>query len=316
MSRIAATALLPAFVLACSPVAADENVADASSPQEADWSTNNLGATVNSPYHDAFPTISRDGLVLYFASDRSSYSEGDSVRPWLRADFDIYVTRRESLSAPWETPQRLPSHINTEGSEHSVSISRDGHWLYFSSDSLPGCGSLDIFRAYREDPNDPMGWGEPENLGCEVNSPAVDACVIYYETEAGATSLFFVSNRAGGVASPPDVYESRLDPGTGRFGAPVLLETVTSSGFDGHFDPYHGFVWSDRGGEGLGRGDIWLSRQGDSGQWQSPVNMGPAINTAYDEQMPSPFDDGRVLYFPSDRPEGFGGLDLYVSERS
>ena len=309
------TMVLIAGALSCSRASAGANAELASSPEKVVWSTENLGSAINSPYHDAFPTISRDGLVLYFASDRATYAEGEAqLRPWTNTDFDIYVATRKRLTEPWGLPRRLPSHINTPGEDHSVSLSPDGHWLYFSSDQLGGCGELDIFKSYRADLTDDLGWGEPVNLGCEVNSPKHDVCVIYHEDEDGSTSLYFVSNRPGGMGSL-DIYESRLDPEADRFTEPILMESVSSPSFDGHLDPEAGFIWTMRDG-GLGGSDLWVSKRGQSGAWEAPVNLGPAINTEFEEQMPSPFDDGRVLYFPSDRPGGYGGLDIYVSERA
>lgn len=282
---------------------------------EVHWTTENLGPVINSPYHDAFPTISRDGLVLYFASDRADYTADEKdIKPWRVASFDIYVSRRQGLDAPWETPRRLPSHINTPDIEHSVSLSPDEHWLYFSSNRPGGCGMLDIYRSYRKDRNDDLGWGRPENLGCDLNSPETDVCAVYHENPVNdSASLFFVSDQAG-TSGSLDVFESRLDPATNRFGYPEVVESLSSTAFDGHLDPEGGYLWTRREG-GFGGSDIWATRQLPSGEWETPINLGPAINTEYEEQMPSPYDHGRVLYFPSDRPGGYGGLDIYAGKR-
>jgi Tol biopolymer transport system component len=53
-----------------------------------------------------------------------------------------------------------------------------------------------------------------------------------------------------------------------------------------------------------------------SSQWSTPVNLGPPINTAFNEQGPSLSNDGLSLYFGSDRPGGFGGLDIWVARRA
>ena len=59
-----------------------------------------------------------------------------------------------------------------------------------------------------------------------------------------------------------------------------------------------------------------LSFRDKQGNWLEPVNMGPGINTEYEEQLPAPFDQGRIIYFPSDRPGGSGGLDIYIAEKT
>ena len=50
--------------------------------------------------------------------------------------------------------------------------------------------------------------------------------------------------------------------------------------------------------------------------WSAPVNLGPAVNTAVDGERPALSADGLSLYFISDRPGGFGGNDIWVSQRA
>src|SRR2546426_6323233 len=52
------------------------------------------------------------------------------------------------------------------------------------------------------------------------------------------------------------------------------------------------------------------------GSWSAPVNLGPVINTAANEQHPAISKDGLSLYISSDRPGGFGGTDIWVSQRA
>jgi hypothetical protein len=50
--------------------------------------------------------------------------------------------------------------------------------------------------------------------------------------------------------------------------------------------------------------------------WSEPVNVGPMINTGYDETSPAISKDGRALYFQSSRPGGIGtSCDLWVAQR-
>jgi len=50
--------------------------------------------------------------------------------------------------------------------------------------------------------------------------------------------------------------------------------------------------------------------------WSAPVNLGSTINTALNEQGPTLSKDELSLYFGSDRPEGLGGFDIWVSQRA
>ncbi len=57
-----------------------------------------------------------------------------------------------------------------------------------------------------------------------------------------------------------------------------------------------------------GKIDLFYSIKKD-GEWQKPVNCGTRVNTEYNEVFP--FYMNGILYFSSDRPNGFGGLDVY-----
>ena len=50
-------------------------------------------------------------------------------------------------------------------------------------------------------------------------------------------------------------------------------------------------------------------------EWSTPVNAGSNINTRYRETSASMSADGQYIYFTSDRPGGYGGLDIYISEK-
>ncbi len=75
------------------------------------------------------------------------------------------------------------------------------------------------------------------------------------------------------------------------------------------------YIQSNRPG-GFGGNDIWVSqRPSIDAPWGAPQNLGPNINTLFDEGAPSLSIDGHRLYFQSNRPGGFGGADIYVSRR-
>ena len=63
----------------------------------------NLGPTANSPSWDADPSVSADGLTLFFSSDR----------PGGLGRVDLYMSRRSTISDPWSEPVNLGSAVNT-----------------------------------------------------------------------------------------------------------------------------------------------------------------------------------------------------------
>ena len=90
----------------------------------SDWSVPiNLGPIVNSTATDRGPAISKDGLSLYFASNRLGSIGGE----------DIYVSQRETRDDEWGPPVNLGPIINTSSTEGVPAFSRDGHLMFFTS---------------------------------------------------------------------------------------------------------------------------------------------------------------------------------------
>ncbi len=97
----------------------------------------NLGSTINSAYSDARPSISPDGLLLFF----------DSKRPGGYGNFDLWVTRRPAIDAPWKEPVNLGPVVNTPSIEECARISVDGSTLYWDSGRPGGYGDNDMWQA-------------------------------------------------------------------------------------------------------------------------------------------------------------------------
>jgi len=159
---------------------------------DAPWGPRqNLGSAVNSGKEDGFASISADGLVLYFSSNRAG---GYGA-------FDIYVTTRASKSDPWGLPTNLGPTVNSSAGDEASRISADGLELYFASWRAGGYGDADIYVARRATVNDP--WGEPVNLGPTVNSAYGET---YLFLSPDSLLLFFADNwlaspRPGGYSS-------------------------------------------------------------------------------------------------------------------
>ena len=69
------------------------------------------------------------------------------------------------------------------------------------------------------------------------------------------------------------------------------------------------FVSNRKGGQG--QNDIWMSIRQSAAGWGEAVNLGPVINTPFNEVSPFYYQDERVLFFSSDGHYGLGGLDIF-----
>lgn len=114
----------------------------------------NVGKPVNSREWESQPSISADGITLYFASNRPGGYGGTDI--W-------YSTKTDE---GWGYPVNLGPEINTQGDEQFPFIHNDGKTLYFTSEGLPGMGKSDIFLTRLENGK----WGIPKNLGYPINT--------------------------------------------------------------------------------------------------------------------------------------------------
>ena len=158
----------------------------------ASWSEpKNLGILADSLVA-AHPSISADGLSLYFVSDMAGGYGGK----------DIYVVTRKNEGDVWSAPKNAGADINTKENELFPYIRENGA-LYFSSDGIIGMGGLDIFKATPQ----PDGSWLVENMKTPINSFADDFGIAFKnENESG----LFSSTRKG--RGNDDLYSFEMPP--------------------------------------------------------------------------------------------------------
>lgn len=138
--------------------------------------------------------------------------------------------------------------------------------------------------------------------------------------------LFFQSNRPEGVNNTGDFdlwyTENQVTEGVPKFKAPANVGLpVNSAFFDGHptlrrlpsgdFEMYF-TSFAEEGRPGPQLTNLYYTIF-SAGKWSQPKPV-VEINTDFHDRMPSISQDGRYLFFSSDRPGGFGRDDVWVSE--
>jgi Tol biopolymer transport system component len=254
----------------------------------------------NTAFNDGCPYQAPDGLSFYMASNRPGGLGGQ----------DIWVAYRSSANEPFGAPVNLPAPVNSAADDFCPTPVR-GKGLYFVSARAGGCGGADIyFSRLKKD-----GWEEPQNLGCDINSPAGEASPSYFEDDAGNSYLYFSSNRAGGFepgGADSDIYYSL------NFGAAQLAPGLNTASDD--FRPNvrkdgREIVFDSNRAGGLGGFDIWTSsRENVSDDWLAPLNL-TQLNSAANETRASFSWDGLQLVFGSNRPGVEGQADIFVTTR-
>lgn len=120
------------------------------------WSVpENMGEKISTRYWESQPSLSADGTVLYFASDR----------PGGQGKADLWKTERNE-NGEWGEPVNLGPTINTPEDENAPFIHANGSTLFYASKGLPGMGGFDIFLVELGSDSEP----NPVNLGYPINN--------------------------------------------------------------------------------------------------------------------------------------------------
>ncbi len=165
----------------------------------------NMGPQLNSEYMEGASTISADGEVLIFVSDR----------PGGYGSEDLYYTLR--VGNGWSYPRNLGPPINTKNWETQPCLSSDGKTLYFIRGIISAhiVKNQDIYVSTLSDSN---YWNVPARLSDTINTPGKEECPFIAPDNQ---TLYFCSDGHPGFGGT-DIFMSRKLP-NGRWGLPVNL---------------------------------------------------------------------------------------------
>jgi tetratricopeptide (TPR) repeat protein len=212
----------------------------------------------------------------------------------------------------------IGDEINSEFPEYGPVLSADEKMLIFTSnrpnttggkiDPTDGKYFEDIYVSYKDE----FGkWSKPVGMGPNINTDGHDASISI--TPDGQQLLIYRFNEAQGITG--DLFISELE---GEIWQPAkkLNDNINSKGWESSAslteDGRIMYFTSSRPG-GYGGTDIYMAKKLPNGEWALPMNLGPNINTPYDEDSPFMHPDGMNLYFSSRGHKGFGGHDIFVS---
>lgn len=249
------------------------------------------------------------------------YKSADGKRSIDETEIDRRIATsnraREMMNNPVDVRiENIGSLINTEYSEYVPVISADESVLIFTSRRKGGTGGkLDAYGKYFEDiyisykENDE--WLPPIGIGSNINTDSYDACVGL--SSDGHTLITYKANESftGG-----DLYWSALEGDVWqkpvKYGPNInseYMEPSASLSADGNTL----YFSSNRPG-GYGGLDLYRVVRLPNGEWSLPVNLGPAINTIYNDDAPFIHPDNITLYFSSQGHVTMGGYDIFKSE--
>ena len=276
-------------------------------------------SNINSKDDEISPIILKDGLTLYFASNRSG-----SISNYDGFTYDFWNC---SKSNNYDTIFTLPFNIdstnkyndlglNSTKNEGAGAVTLNEKYFFFTScNRINGFGDCDLYVSELINEE----WGKAKNLGRKINSP-------YWDSQPTITTdnsrIYFVSNRPGpnGYANM-DIWYSDFNFEKNEWLPAKNLEEINSPGKE-----YSPFIFYDNKTlffatngwkPNFGGLDIWYSKLDlESGTWSIPINLGKSINSKEDDCFPFISQNAKLMYFSSKRKDisGYkGGYDIFMA---
>ncbi len=218
----------------------------------------------------------------------------------------------------------LGPNINSEFSDYNPCLTLDENTLFFTSkrtitdsneqyynstifNPQDGKHFDDVYVSYRDIKSG--NWGKPELLDfCSADAPQATIAI------SGDGEKLFVYLGSKHHSDDEIYYTTREKD----FYNLTPLNIFNSNSWENHVtissDGKTLYFVSDRPG-GLGGTDIWRCLQLPNGEWSQPYNIGPPINTKFNEESPFIHPDGKTLYFSSNSDRSMGGFDVFFSKR-
>jgi len=216
--------------------------------------------------------------------------------------------------------ENLGAQVNSAGDEFAPlpSVNYDDR-LYYAA-ARPGCNgglrsedgfvdlekgdwSSDMFTSRRSN----SGWQALGSLGGLLNSSRFEVPLGF---NADGQVLYFF--RGFSTYSGEILADTAAKKDEYLLEAPAFKSPMKPA--EGDCNPFffneNTIIFASRRAGGQGGLDLWYTTFADTA-WSEPANLGPTINSQYDETTPFLANDGRTLFFSSNRPESMGGEDIF-----
>jgi hypothetical protein len=232
-------------------------------------------------------------------------------------DKDICTFAKIQMSAPLNVQiSNLGDSINSQYPDYSPALSADERMLIFTTRRPTTTGGMkddngnyyeDVVVSYKDEKGE---WTKPVSLSESINGNGMDAAINI--TPDGQTLILY---RDGGDGMGGNIYYSTFD-GTDwspikDFGSDVNTKYQESHACLNADGTVLIFVSNRPGGYG-GR-DLYRCVKLPTGTWSKALNMGPVINTEFDEDGAFIHPDGRTFFFASNGHKSMGGFDIMVA---
>ncbi len=206
-----------------------------------------MPAVLNKEVYNAVYSITPDGNTLLL---KGSFEKG------------VYQTRGFSISQRnargWSPPQKLhiPGYEKMSKGEFDCGfLSNDGKVLILSFSEKKKSRADDLYVSFKEKEGT---WSKPVNLGPEINTNDFTETTPFLA--ADGVTIYFSSDRPGGLGSNDIYYSKRIDKSWKRWSKPVNLgPAVNTDGFDAYYTVAAAgdyAYWTSFHKNSMGKGDV------------------------------------------------------------
>jgi len=224
-------------------------------------------------------------------------------------------TAKELTSSPIPIKvENLGPIINDSDDNFNAAITPDGQTMIFTTlqriyDRTTGEETFYEIINYTKKENDK--WTEPQDITSKINSDGYLATVgisndgtqmYFFRDDYGDGNLYMAEKKGYRFT---EIDKLSKDINTKDWESHISFTTDGNTAY---------FASTMKGGKG-GR-DIYVIEKDNKGNWGTPVNLGRAVNTPYDEDCPVISEDGKTLYFCSEAHKGMGGYDIFYSTKN
>jgi outer membrane protein OmpA-like peptidoglycan-associated protein/tetratricopeptide (TPR) repeat protein len=247
----------------------------------------NLGTLINTNNSNYNCVISADGSTMVYMTKLPFYEA-------------VFMSKRRGNN--WSRPVNITPQIMSDGDQTITGISSDGNTILLVKEDV---FDSEIYISYFENGQ----WSKSKPIGKPINSR-------FYESHASFgnnnKTIFFASNRAGGVGEMDIYYSQKME--NGDWGEPVNIgnDINTNLNEDTPFLSQDGkdLYFSSQGHLNMGGYDFFVAHLSDSG-WTNPENLRCPLSTTDDDLFYFPWKNGNPAFVQKILPEGYGSWDIY-----
>jgi len=257
-----------------------------------------------------------DDAITFFEKFKGYLTDNDAIlKKQIDKEIEECNNGKYLIKYPVEMNiTNLGGNVNSELDDHSPIFTADESTLIYTSKRKSEINNTihedgqyceNIYICHKKDDGN---WSEPKSISSNINtnkniasiSLSVDGQEAFlYEDDKGDGNIY-VTHLKGDEWTVPE----------------KLPETINSKAKESHAsissDGSTLYFSSNRKG-GFGGSDIYMVKRLPNGEWGQAINLGPEINTEYDEESPFIHPDNVTLFFSSKGHNNMGGFDIFFS---